>query len=185
MRSVGSRRGNPLLRTSIEQSSRRRLESWIVPHASSAPALPGDDEAPEYSREFFERIRRHWLPRMTRALAFEGVEVLWCGATEPGLWAMSSNQGLVLAYECADTPALLAERAKRWLGCLRTRTMPGILSRTWGAPVYGARLDTVRDELDILWARPGAWRGTLLADEPDAGGWSLPPHWRPAGLAGA
>ena len=184
MRAIGSRRGNAILRASVQMSARRRLESWIVPHAASAPGGAPEDAGPEYTRAFFDRVRNDLLPRMTPALALEGAEVRWLGAGGAGMWAMDASVGLVLALECADTPALLAERAKRWLACLRTRTTPGVLDRTWGQPVYGARLDAGRDEPDVVWSRPGEWRGVVLAGAWPAGG-ALPAPWRAPEPAGA
>lgn len=180
MRSIGSRRGNPILRASVEQSSRRRMESWIWPHAADEP--PASDDVLEVSRTraFFERIRGHVLPSMAKALDVDGAEVRYYGADGFALWGLVAAQGLVLAYECADTPTLLAERARRWLGCLRTRTTPGMLDRTWGRPVYGARLNPVGDTVEIVWSKPGDWCGFVLSDEPAARLWSAPPHWEAA-----
>ncbi len=184
MRSIGTRRGNALLRASVEQSARRRMESWIYPHAGEAPAADSP-ASPAYTRAFFERIRDILLPRTAPALVVEGAEVRYLASSDPGLWAMSAATGLVLAYECADTPALLAERASRWLACLRTRTAPGMLLRTWGRPVYGARLDAAQDRLDVVWATPGPWCGLVLDDPPAAFVRDLPAHWPAAVPAGA
>lgn len=186
MRSIGTRRGNPLLRASIEMSARRRME-WLI--ASD----PGDDGAARdgarahalrFTRAFFDRIREQVLPRMAPALSVDGAEVRYFAADGLALWGMQSAQGLVLAYECSDTPALLAERARRWLGCLRTRTAPGMLDRTWGRPVYGARHDAQGESLEVVWATPGDWCGFVLADEQPARQQSLPQYWPQPGLAG-
>jgi hypothetical protein len=122
---------------------------------------------------------------MTPALSVDGAELRYMAAPEPGLWAMRAANGIVLAVECADTPALLAERARRWLTCLRTRSAPGVELRTWGLPVYGARLDTANDRLDVVWATPGPWCGYVLGDEPLPEPRNLPPHWRQSELASA
>ena len=183
MRSLGSRRGNPILRAAIEQTSRRRMESWIWPYAGDEP--PASDDVHEVSRThaFFERIRDEVLPRMAKALEIDGAEVRYYGADGFALWGLVAAQGLVLAYECADTPALLAERARRWLGCLRTRTAPGMLDRTWGRPVYGARLDPVGNTVEIVWAKPGDWCGLVLSEPPATSLRSAPQHWEAIALA--
>jgi hypothetical protein len=161
------------------------MESWIHPHSGSAPGAADPSRAPAFTRAFFERVRDLVFPRMTPALAVEGVEVRYFAAADLGLWAMSGADGLVLACECDDTPALLSERARRWLTCLRTRTTPGVQLRTWGLPVYGARLDAASDRFDVVWATPGPWCGFVLADDPAPTLRSLPPHWRQPELASA
>lgn len=182
MRSIGSRRGNPILRASVEQSARRRMESWSVPSAGE-PAARESFRAATFSREFFERVRAQFLPRMTPALTVDDAEVRYWGAAGLGLWGMQASHGLVLAVECADTPSLLVERARRWISCLRTRSAPGMLLRSWGRPVYGARFDRAYDALEVLWSTPGEWCGMVLADEPGAPQFARPPHWSDDELA--
>jgi len=177
MRSIGSRRGNPLLRASVDQSARRRMETWIDPHGVADAFVPGDLEGAPRTRAFFERVREHAIPLMAPAFCVDGAELSYYGADGLALWGMKAAQGLVLAYECADTPSLIVERARRWIGCLRTRTAPGMLDRTWGRPVYGARLDATNDALEVVWATPGDWCGFVLGDPPRPLRWSLPPHW--------
>ncbi len=185
MRPFGNRRGNPLLRASVEQSSRRRLE-WIRPaHERGARGAHAGPPDPWRTREFYERIRSHVLPGMTPALEVDGADVRYFGGDGLGLWGLRATHGLVLAYECADTPAQLVERARRWLACLRTRTTPGMLDRTWGRPVYGARHDAASDRVEVVWARPGDWCGVVLADEPLPRRRDRPLHWHDAGLAPA
>jgi hypothetical protein len=161
------------------------MESWIFPHAGSVSDAADPTRAPAFTRAFFERLRDIVFPRMTPALDVDGAELRYVAATGLGLWAMRAPHGLVLACECADTPALLAERARRRLSCLRTRTTPGVQQRTWGLPVYGARLDAASDRLDVVWATPGPWCGFVLADGPLPEPWNLPPHWRQPELASA
>ena len=161
------------------------MESWIYPHADSAPGAADPSLASAFTRAFFVRIRDVVLPRMTPALAVDGAELRYFAAADLGLWAMSAADGLVLACECDDTPALLSERARRWLTCLRTRCTPGVQLRTWGLPVYGARLDAVNDRLDVVWATPGPWCGFVLADDPVATVRDRPPHWHQSELASA
>jgi hypothetical protein len=179
MRPLGSRRGNALLRASVEQSARRRLESWIVPHVHSAPSRQDEARERTCTRAFYDRLREHVFPRMAPALRVDGAEVRYLGTNAVGLWGLRAPQGLVLAYECAEAPALLAERVRRWVACLRTRTAPGMLLRRWGRPVYGARHDAASDAFDVVWATPGDWCGVVLADEPGPVRRSLPPHWSP------
>jgi hypothetical protein len=178
MRSIGSRRGNPVLRASVEQSSRRRMESWFHPHNGDDPPASDDVHELSHTRAFFERIRGRVLPLMAPAMDVDGAEVRYFGAEGLALWGMRAAQGLVLAYECADSPAQLAERARRWLSCLRTRTAPGMLDRTWGRPVYGARHDPARDTLEIVWSKPGDWCGLVLSESPAERRWNLPQHWQ-------
>ncbi len=185
MRPIGSRRGNVILRASVEQSARRRMETRIHPPAGGASFAPGDERGATHTRAFYERVRERLLPRMVPALSVDGAEVRYFGTEEMGLWGLRAPNGLVLAYECADTPALLADRVRRWLACLRTRTAPGMLQRTWGRPVYGARHDAASDTFDLVWATPGEWCGVVLADEPAPRLWNLPPNWRLPELAGA
>ena len=161
------------------------MESWICPHAGSASGADDPPGAPAFTRAFFERIRDIVLPRMTPALAVDGAELRYFAAADLGLWAMSAADGLVLACESDDTPALLSERARRWLTCLRTRTTPGIQLRTWGLPVYGARLHAASDRLDVVWATPGPWCGFVLADDAVSTVRNLPLHWRQSELASA
>ena len=161
------------------------MESWICPPAGSASGANDPPGAPAFTRAFFERIRDIVLPRMTPALAVDGAELRYFAAADIGLWAMSAADGLVLACESDDTPALLSERARRWLTCLRTRTTPGVQLRTWGLPVYGARLDVASDRLDVVWATPGPWCGFVLADDAVSTVRNLPLHWRQSELASA
>jgi hypothetical protein len=154
------------------------MESWIYPHAGSDPAARDDAYEPSRTRAFFERIRERVLPNMAPALSVDGAEVRYLGTDRLALWGLRAAQGLVLAYECADTPALLAERARRWLACLRTRTTPGMLDRTWGRPVYGARLDSACDTVEVVWTKPGDWCGLVLSDTPAPRLWDLPQHWQ-------
>ena len=178
MRSIGSRRGNPILRAAVEQTARRRMESLVDPLSGAEHVRRDAMPEPTRTRAFFERIRERLLPRMEPMLCVDGAELGYFGSEAVGLWGMRASHGLVLACECADTPAQIVERARRWLACLRTRTTPGMLDRTWGRPVYGARLDPASDSFDVVWSTPGDWCRLVMAEEPSPRSWSLPPHWR-------
>jgi len=177
MRSVGSRRGNPVLRSSIELSARRRRWATLFPREAGEREPGGAIWGERWSRAFFDRIRDVVLPRMAPALEVDGAELRFFGSERLTLWAMSAAHSVVLAYEHGDTPALLRERARRWLACLRTRTAPGMVTPHWGHPVYGARLDPASDDLDVVWATPGEWCGFVLDDAPATRAWSVPLLW--------
>jgi len=185
MPSFGSRRGNPALRSAVDQAARRRLWAALEPDAGEPASGPDALAAACWSRGFFDRIRAEVFPRMAPALAFEGAELRYFGGEHVALWALQAAHELVLAVECLDTPASLLERARRWRACLRTRTSPGLMTRSWGRPVYGARLDPLSDELDVVWATPGDWCGIVLGELPAPRHAGLPAHWGGAGLAPA
>lgn len=183
MRPIGTHRGNAVVRSAVERAARRRLWATLTPH--EGVELPGPDPTfrVRFTRRFFDRILEHVLPRMAVALAVDDSEVRYFGADDLCLWAMHSPGGLVLAYECGEAPELLRERARRWAACLRTRTAPGMVTPHWGHPVYGARLDPLHGDLDVVWATPGSWCSFVLADGPERRGWKRPPHWQPLALA--
>ncbi len=174
---TGARRGNPAVRFMIEQTARRR--TWS--------ALPSDREGPaprveqgaerRWSREFFERVREAWLPRMARVGEMPEGRIRYYGARALSLWAVESPHATALAYEYGDTPAQIRERARRWFACLATRTAPGLASPHWGHPVYGARLDPFSGELDVVWAVPGDWCDAVLAGAVPEREWDAPRHW--------
>lgn len=177
MRSFGSRRGNPALRFMVEQTSRRRLWAWLTPERGEPSAENADPLALRWSRGFFERLRDVVYPRMAVVDAFDGSELRFHGGDRMGLWALRAPHELVLAYEHDDTPDNIRDRARRWLGCLTTRTAPGLASRHWGHPVYGARVDPRSDELDVVWAFPGDWLSFAASDIPAPRVSDVPRHW--------
>ena len=130
MPSFGIRRGNPALRAAVDQAARRRLWASLVPHAGEHDAGGDATAAACWSREFFERIRGTVFPRMAPVLDVDGAELRYLGGEAFALWGLRTSHELVLAYECLDTPASLLERARRWRACLRTRTSPGMLTRS-------------------------------------------------------
>src|SRR5262245_10481709 len=139
MRLTGHRRGNPAVRFMIEQSARRRM--WTA----FSPAREGTIERAEvgaerrWGREFFERLRDAWLPRMAHVADTPEGELRYFGSSALSVWAFVSEHAVALAYEYADTPAQIRERARRWLACLTTRTAPGLASPHRGHPVHVAR----------------------------------------------
>jgi hypothetical protein len=185
MRSIGTHRGNPVLRSSVSQASRRRLWAELTPYAGDPDGELDPLRALRFSRGFFERVRDRVRSPMPPAMRVDGAELHYFGLPELGLWALQAAHGLVVAYEHMDTPGVLRERARRWLACLRTRTAPGMVTPHWGHPVYGARLDPANDQLDVVWAWPGDWCGFVLDEEPAPRLLDLPPYWRQRELASA
>lgn len=174
MRPMGVHRGNPTLRTAIGTALRRRLYASLRPHAGDEPAAePGGRR---WSRAFFDELRARLLPRMALVESLDDAELRYFGRPGVSLWSLSTARALVLAYDYHDTRAELLERARRWRVCLRTHTAPGLASRHWGHPVYGARVDPLNGELDVVWAVPGDWMA--LADpDPPARTIDRPAHW--------
>jgi len=177
MRSIGTHRGNPVLRGMIDQSARRRLYSSLEPARAGAEGTPGDPSAVRWTRAFFERLRDVLVPRMAVTAALEDGELRYFGGSPPDLWALCAPHALVLAYEHADSPQQIRERARRWSACLRTRTAPGLASPHWGHPVYGARLDPANGELDVVWAAPGDWVAFAQDDGAAPRRFDSPRHW--------
>src|SRR5262245_65999272 len=159
MRPTGHRRGNPAVRFMIEQTARRRM--WTAsgggPGVEAAVEAAGEAAERRFSPEFFERLRDAWLPRMAHVTDTPEGQLRYLGSSAMSMWALVSQHATALAYEMAETPAEIRERARRWLACLTTRTAPGLASTHWGHPLYGARLDPVSAELDVVWAVPGEW----------------------------
>ena len=176
MRLTGHRRGNPAVRFMIEQTARRRM--W-----SAKTSEPGEDErGPEgavarWSREFFQQLHVSLLPRMAHVTDTPEGELRYLGSRALRLWAFVSEHTTALAYECGDSPEQIRERARRWLGCLTSRTAPGLASPHWGHPVYGARVDRLSGELDVVWAVPGDWCDAVLQGAVPEREWEAPPSW--------
>ncbi len=178
MRSFGSRRGNTAVRFMVEQTARRRLWASLGPERGDAPAEDRDPLAVRWTRAFFDRVRARALPRMAPVEPFgEGGELRFFGGERLALWALATPLELVLAYEHGESRDSLRERARRWLACLTTRTAPGLASRHWGHPVYGARLDPRTGDLDVVWAVPGDWLGIVTSELPVPREHDLPREW--------
>jgi hypothetical protein len=161
MRQTGIHRGNPTVRFMVTQSARRRMYASLRPETAILPAAP-DSRTLRWSREFFERLHATLLPQMaTVAEVPEGV-LRYHGSQVMKLWALVSPHATALAYDFSETPETIRERASRWVACLTTRTAPGLASPHWGNPVYGARLDPLSGELDVVWANPGDWCDVVL-----------------------
>lgn len=186
MRSFGSRRGNTAVRFMVEQSARRRMWASAGPERRDEADGERDPLAVRWTREFFERVRARAVPRMAVVEPFgERGELRFFGGERLSLWALTTPLELVLAYEHGESRASLRERARRWLACLRTRTAPGLASRHWGYPVYGARLDPRTDELDVVWAVPGDWMAFAASELPVPPRLERPAGWSAADLAHA
>ena len=177
MRLTGHRRGNPAVRFMIEQSARRRMWTAFDPAREGAMPLAVDGAERRWSREFFERLRDSWLPRMAHVADTPEGELRYFGSAALSVWAFVSPHAVALAYEFADSPAQIRERSRRWLACLSSRTAPGLPSVHWGHPVYGARLDPLSGELDVVWAVPGDWCSAVLAGEFPDREWDAPRAW--------
>lgn len=178
MRSFGSRRGNTAVRFMVEQSARRRMWASLGPERDDEPDGRRDPLAVRWTRGFFERVRDRAIPLMALVEPFEDRgELRFFGGDRLSLWALSTPLELVIAYEHGETIASLRERARRWLACLATRTAPGMASRHWGHPVYGARLDPRTGELDVVWAVPGDWLGLVASELPVPREHDVPRQW--------
>jgi len=181
MRTMGIHRGNPTLRVAIGSALRRRLYAGLTPHEGESPdAAAHDPLTQRWTRAFFEHLRRDVLPRMAQVEQIDEGELRYLGVSGLSLWGLAAPHALVLAYDFEDTREQLRERARRWLACLRTRTAPGLASRHWGHPVYGARLDPRSDELDVVWAVPGDWLGALSGEQAPSSQAPCPGRWLPA-----
>lgn len=177
MRSFGSRRGNTAVRFMVEQTARRRLWANLGPERGDPSGEESDPLAVRWTRAFFERLRDVVMPRMAVVDAIESAELRFHGGDRLGLWGLRAEHEVVLAYEHGDTPETIRERARRWRGCLSTRTAPGLASRHWGHPVYGARLDPANGELDVVWAVPGDWIVFAASEIPAPRVFDVPPAW--------
>ena len=176
MRLTGHRRGNPMVRCMIEQTARRRMYASLSPEREGAEAARAGGVV-RWSREFFEQLHSTLLPRMAYVADTPEGQLRYFGSQALSVWAFVSEHATALAYEHADTPVQIRERARRWLGCLTTRTAPGLASPHWGNPVYGARLDPLSGELDVVWAVPGEWCDRVMAGSVPSREWDTPRHW--------
>src|SRR5262245_56670073 len=157
MRMTGPRRGNPAVRFMIEQTARRRLWSGLVPERGEAGDPGGEGAAQRWSRAFYDRVRDTLLPRMATVAETPEGQIRYYGTPALSIWALAGPHATALAHERGDRPAEIRERARRWHACLTTRTAPGLASPHWGHPIYGARVDPLTGELDVVWAVAGDW----------------------------
>ena len=178
MRPTGVHRGNPTLRVAIGQALRRRLYADITPHHGESS---GDVHAARWTREFHDRLREGVLPSMAPIESIDAGELRYFGRPRFSLWSLHTERALVLAYDYYDSPEELRARARRWMECLRTHTAPGLPSRHWGHPVYGARLDSRTGELEVVWAVPGDWMRLASLDETSKRTLDQPLHWSEQG----
>lgn len=185
MRSFGSHRGNPALRFIIEQAARRRLWAQLGPERPSLIGPASGRHAERWSRRFFERFSALVHEQFAPALRVPEGALSYFGAPHVQLWALASEHALVLALDHEDSREGIAERARRWQACLTTRTTPGLASAHWGHPVYGARLDPLTGELDVVWAFAGDWCELALAPEAPERKWDTPDHWHAVTQVGA
>lgn len=184
MRPVGTRRGNTMVRTFVDQAARRRLWASLAPSQVDEEAPSSDQWSVRWTRRFYDHVRRRLVPRMTPIERTSDGELRWWGGDDVRLWALVDVDATVLALEHGETSESLLERARRWSACLATRTAPGLASPHWGHPVYGARLDLRNGELDVVWAVPGDWCAIVMAPSPPSA--TLPvPAFTDAALARA
>ncbi len=176
MRSIGTHRGNSVLRSMIQQTARRRLYAELTPSQGGSTGAADPTEV-RWSRTFFERLRQTLLPRMAVAASLDVGELRYFGGGELSLWALASPDSLVVAYDHQDSPEQIRERARRWNACLLTRTAPGLASPHWGHPVYGARVDPRSGELDVVWATLGRWFEFAQSEPARAREVDLPRRW--------
>lgn len=177
MRLTGPRRGNPAVRFMIEQTARRRLWSGLAPDRGGTPEPAGERAALRWSTEFYERVREALLPRMAAVAETPEGQIRYYGTPALCMWALVAPHATALAHEHGDRPAEIRERARRWLACLTTRTAPGLASPHWGHPIYGARLDPLTGELDVVWAVHGDWCDAVLAGALPEREWDVPRSW--------
>ena len=177
MRLTGHRRGNPAVRFMIDQSARRRMYSALSPERELSGDPGSEGAVRRWSREFFEQLHESLLPRMAHVANTAEGALHYYGSSAMNLWAFVSQHETALAFEHADSPEQIRDRARRWHACLTTRTAPGLVSPHWGHPVYGARLDPLTGELDVVWAFAGDWCDAVLSNALPAREWDTPRHW--------
>ena len=181
MRSNGSRRGISALRFMVEQTARRRQWSSTT---SVEPGDGGSDRfADRWGRAFFDRLHALMIPHMAAVDAIDGASLRYFGSPEVSLWALVAPQATVVAYDHADSPEQIRDRARRWLRCLSTHTAPGLASPHWGHPVYGARLEPGTGELEVVWALAEPWFEFAISEHEQW--WDAPLHWPQPEPAGA
>ena len=151
---------------------------WAANSQESASLeLTAEDAVLRWSRPFYERLQAALLPRMAHVTDTAEGHIRYLGSHTLSLWAFVSEHTTALAYEHGDTPEQIRERARRWSACLASRTAPGLASPHWGHPVYGARVDPLSGELDVVWAVPGDWCDAVLRDAVPSCEWEAPPSW--------
>jgi len=176
MRLTGPRRGNPALRFMIEQTARRRLWSGLSPERGDESGPAAESAALRWGRPFYERVRDALLPRMAAVAETPEGQIRYYGTPALRVWALVAPHATALAHERDDLPAEIRDRARRWHACLTTRTAPGLASPHWGHPIYGARLDALTGELDVVWALPGEWCDAVAGALPERE-WDQPRSW--------
>src|SRR5436190_14408326 len=111
MRLTGPRRGNPMLRFMIEHTARRRMWSPPSPARDGAIAEASEGAERRWGREFFERLRDGWLPRMAHVEDTPDGELRYLGSHALSLWAFVTPHATALAYDVDDTEAQIRARA--------------------------------------------------------------------------
>ena len=185
MRLTGYRRGNTTVRFMIEQTARRRMYSTLSPEREAAGDAASEGAVRRWSREFFEQLNSALLPRMAHVTDTPEGSLRYFGSRALSVWALVGEHATALAYEHAESPAQIRERARRWLACLTTRTAPGLASPHWGDPIYGARVDPLSGELDVVWALPGEWCDAVVSGALPAREWDAPLSWNAAAVVAA
>ena len=185
MRMTGYRRGNATVRFMIEQTARRRMYSTLSPEREAAGDPASEGAVRRWSREFFEQLNAALLPRMAHVADTPEGQLRYYGSQAMSVWAFVSEHATALAYEHAESPAQIRERARRWLACLTTRTAPGLASTHWGHPIYGARVDPLNGELEVVWAFPGEWCDAVVNATLPAREWDVPRSWNGAEVVAA
>ena len=174
--------GISALRSTIEQAARRRM-SWVTSQGGGPDGGEPDHVAERWGRAFFDRLHATMLPHMAAVDTIEGASLRYLGSPDISLWALVAPHATVVAYDHADTPEQIRDRARRWLSCLATHTAPGLASPYWGHPVYGARVEPATGELDVVWALPDPWFEFATCEHDQT--WDAPLHWPQAEPAGA
>src|SRR5262245_32816674 len=177
MRLTGPRRGNHTVRFMIEQTARRRMYSALSPERELAGDPGSEGSLRRWSREFFDRLHGTLVPRTAAVADTPEGTLRYYGSKAMSVWALVGAHNLAVAFEHAESPRQIGERARRWLACLTTRTAPGLASSHWGHPVYGARVDPLSGELDVVWAFPGEWCDAVVQGALPAREWDVPRSW--------
>ena len=183
MRSIGSRRGNPILRASVEQMrpSAHGIVDRPAGRRGHAPGRGRRRGRVRLARVLRSHPRRTSCRACRRPLDVDGAEVRYFGAADLGLWAHERHAG-PRARVRVRRHAGASRRARAPLARLpaHAHVAGHALALLGPARLRRASRSRRSDSLDVVWAMPGRWCGFVLAETPQPRLWNLPPHWRGA-----